>query len=300
MDEATESLVADPDAVLFRRGKELDQHLSLFTVPLFFFQGEVTAENLKEVGTAVTFRCGRGKFLLTAGHCVDAVDKYDACAVVIDRKPHKFTPTFATRNRGEEDFGYVEIAATDAGYFESKQKVYLSVNRIAPLTRKEIEEANDWMVVSGFPDKYKEAVPLSSTGEWGHKTRQLHAVTGIAGIGGAPESTLPPPTAGLEAIDLWLPERGNIDTTSGTYREIDVPAFSGISGGGYWKAGVRPDPETWDVGQMRLVGIHIWSTYAPEDRFTRAVLIRHHLELIAADHPDAEEEIREKWPALLP
>jgi hypothetical protein len=74
----------------------------------------------------------------------------------------------------------------------------------------------------------------------------------------------------------------------------------GMSGGGCWKANVRPRPTSWSLSSVKLAGIHIGSR-DPRRRnngFSRKVLIGHHLKLIAKDYEDLASTINERWPQL--
>jgi hypothetical protein len=293
-------LVNEPAAILFHKWKELDQFFLNFTVPLFYFKGEIEPENLDDIGSAILVRLGDRFFALTAGHCVFGSASYNIVMGIYQKK-HRFQPKFANRGHRQlenADYGYFEIAPTDGKTVESFGKVFLSADRILVTTSTDLKEDSDWVLLAGFPRSLLKAT------EHGHGGRLLTLVTTIEGTGEAPSSFLCSAPPNTETLDLWVPQEGLLDITSNNFPEVDLPVLAGTSGGGCWKSGVRPDPSSWSTAKLRFIGTHYGSAAGEQNingkihRFTRAVMIGHHLQLIAEDYKDLEELIFSKWPIL--
>ena len=296
--------MSEPDLVLLqsKQAKELQQRLVLHTVPLYFFQGSTRDGRCSSSGSGVLIKLASRYFILTAGHCVleAGLASSNAIAVGIKAGPHRFEPNLERRGNSMAvgiDVGYFEVPPIDAATIESSgSRVFLSENSLYVASGDELQTQNDWMVISGYPSAIREG---DSTNPG---SKLLLYSTTIAGTGDAPASILEP-KAGRDELDLWIPEDGNIDTLSVSQQTATVPELRGSSGGGCWKAGVRPHPETWDVSRLCLVGIHTGSGVRTQigtetHSFAREHLLAHFLRLIACDYPDLRSHIAKKWPNL--
>jgi hypothetical protein len=112
------------------------------------------------------------------------------------------------------------------------------------------------------------------------------------------------PRGGSSALDLWIPEDLDVYSVDGQYKSTGIPQFGGASGGGTWKAGVRPISEgaAWSPSNLRLAATHSVSVTTwvkgAKTRFTREILIGHHLRLIADSLPELQGQIFHTWPIL--
>jgi hypothetical protein len=300
MSDDLTDLLQQPDAVLLRQGKGLDQQLAFYTVPLFIFDGEPSEESYQASGSGVLVRLWGYTFIFTAGHCI--VDEPRVYGIGIIRgTPHQFTPKVHRSRRyvanSAVDFGYLQLNSEDAATIEARDRVFASPNRLHVASADELKAEDDWMLVSGFPGTLATPVPN------GRLVQQLHFATTIAGSGIAPSSPLGDPPTGMEVIDLWVPMEGLINTTSGGFEEVSMPMLSGVSGGGCWKGGVRPDGADWSPTRLKLAGVHIGSSNevdieGKKHRFTREVSIKHHLRLVYEDVPALREHIASEWPDI--
>lgn len=296
----------EQDVVLLRseQANELQQTLVLHTVPLYFFRGSTRDGRCSSSGSGVLVKLGGRYFILTAGHCVREAGAASTDAIVLGMKmgAHRFEPNL--QSRGDSlaqgiDVGYFEVPPADGAIIESSgTRVFLSENSLCIASGDDLHEQNDWMVISGYPSAMINGDKSRNPG-----ARMLVYSTTIAGTGEAPESRLNP-KAGRDEVDLWIPQKGNVDTLSEAQQTMTVPELRGSSGGGCWKAGVRPHQDKpWDVRSIRLVGIHTGSCDsmqigAETHTFAREHLLAHFLRLIAHDYPDLSPHISEKWPDL--
>lgn len=295
------AMVAEPDAVLMREGEVVQRQLAFHTVPLFFFRGKADIGNCTGSGSGVLVKLEQKRFfILTAGHCVEqAGDAGNEIAVGIDDGPHRWIPMIIRRGRRhsehtEQDFGYFEIPALDAGRVQAGWNFFASEQAIDIVLPEDLITKNDWMVISGFPGDIMTGDPQSRVG-----AGLLTYSTTIAGTGTSPPSSFPRQKNNYRVLDLHVARKGNINSTAEPKQEFSAPALSGASGGGCWLAGVRPDAEQWKPQNMRLVGIHIASYPVDEDNlFAREVLVGHHLRLIAEDCEDLREAMYKRWPNL--
>ena len=309
IDNCIQDLLGERDAVMLGQGPDIDAFLSYYTVPLFLFHGDAP-EPAKFAGssTGVLLKLGNRGFILTAGHCVrDAAGK--TIMVGVAKQAHRFRSRLDAAafvyEGGSKDYGYFEIPAVEWATYDAHAKMFMAPSRIEVLSPAEFGTIDDWFVLSGYPGAAMRVV--DEVDEVGHGFSQIHVSTTPAGLGVAPASTLAQPGSDVVTVDLWIPEAGNLNTTSGRFEEISVPVLAGASGGGCWRGHVRPDPEGWTPSRFRLVGIHIGSTQIGEaeingekHRFSREVWIGHHLALIARNYPDLERTIYETWPILAP
>jgi hypothetical protein len=192
----------------------------------------------------------------------------------------------------------LEIPAEDFAAYHSYGRGYLSPERVLVQPETELRTANDWMVVAGYPDA------VVDKSEAGHGYRLLTYSTTIAGVGQVPASPMRPAHPSMQVLDLCRPLDGQILAFPGDMYEVEVPSFRGASGGGCWKAGVRPDPSKFAANGMRLSGIHIGTTEEDLDTsigpclFMREVLVGHHLRLIADTVHDVRDAVFGHWPQL--
>jgi hypothetical protein len=285
----------DQDVVLLQsdQANELQQRLVLHTIPLYFFRGSTDGGRCSSSGSGVLVKLGGRYFILTAGHCVREAGAASTDAIVLGMKmgAHRFEPNL--HGRGDSlargiDVGYFEVPSADAATIESLgSRVFLSENSLCVASGD---------VMSGYPSAIIDGDKSRNPG-----AKMLVYSTTIAGTGDAPESRLEP-KAGRDELDLWIPQKGNVDTLNEAQQTVTVPELRGSSGGGCWKAGVRPhQDQPWDVRRIRLVGIHTGSCDsmqigAETHTFAREHLLAHFLRLIAHDYPDLRSHILEKSP----
>jgi hypothetical protein len=294
----------EPDAVLLRDETVplIDARLNPFTVALTFLAGDGAGEHPTGNGSGVLVQLEGRKFMLTAGHVLRDIAKAERCAITIRRGMHKFAPPSLGRaeyrfEKGVLDFGFIEFAPSVASTIEANEKMFAGPNTLLVEPCAASIAANDWMVMAGFPDEVSKKAP-QATGY-----RLVHTSTTLAGCGPAPASVLGPDSH--QAIDLWVPENIAVYSVTGKLEGNRVPAFAGASGGGAWKAGVRPIQAgiAWNVNKLKLVGIHIGSSDSTvlngtPTRFAREVLIGHHLRLIADTTPALRAAVFARWPIL--
>lgn len=279
-----------PDAVLFKMGNEIDRHVSNYTVPIVFFDGEPSKITRKGNGSGILVRIKHKYFILTAGHCVYYSNGLNKI-LIIDDKPHRFEPEIIKSNyifnqSSGMDWGYFEITKHDADTIQSKKKVFLNYENILIINRETLREENDWLIINGYPDAL--AQPLDTHANY----QALFVISTIAGVGCAPESVL---DQNDFSFDIWSPKEGNIDVTTDTYDDAKMEKLSGSSGGGCWKTDVRPYPEKWNLSKLKLIGIYIGSyeTIIENENclFYRSIFVSNHLKMIADDYPELELKI---------
>lgn len=286
------------DAVLVKESRNVDKWLEDFTLPLIYLNEK---KQIRGCGSGVLLRLGERYFILTAGHCVSlSIGK--KVALAIEKAGKFFIPTFANKNYIDKkdyknDFGYFELAPVDARYFETKRMVFMSSNRLKISSMQELKKLDDWVVVSGFPDKNQERDKERQY----VSLQQLHVSTVLAGTGRAPVSHFLP--LGKNVIELWISESGCVESTAPGYPEVPVPNLGGASGGGCWKSNVRPLHDNWTPNEMKLIGIHIATEskvkiHGEFHYYYRSSSITCHLLLLSQDYPDLHDMIFDIWPVL--
>lgn len=296
-------LLAEPDAVLFDEvvSQRLIDFLTPFTIPLFFFRGDLTQPCDMGSGTLLNLD-GRG-YVLTAGHVVEQWASADACAVTIKRTPHTYQASFSRAARrfirgSSVDIGVLEIAACDFEDYRAYDRTYIGkASRIEIHTSQDLIAAHDWMAVAGYP------IDVLVREKNGAGARLVVHTTTLAGIGPAPASSLPVSVPSLDSFDLWVPRR-QLQSFPRYESDIVMPLFGGVSGGGCWKTGVRSIPRTYDAENPNpvLVAIHIGSSAADPAldgaRFGREVMVGYHLRLLADAFPDMRDSVFQRWPRV--
>lgn len=298
------SLLDEPDAVLLRQENDaaILEALTYYTVPIMFFRAGADRENLlpqdyEGNGSGVLFHLSGYHFILSAGHCVEDYQK-QPCAFGVDNGPHCYAPPrwhsgYRYTGVGERDFGYILIPEDQVGRFTSGNRVFLSRDRVEPLSSAETRTHNDWMILAGYPS----AIQQKASNGLG--ARLLSYPTTLAGLGNAPASELNSPAQAVEYVDLWVPQMGVQPASD--YAEVEVPLLGGASGGGCWRAGVRgrPSATPWTADRMKLSGLHVSSPRKQmAHRFAREILVGHHLRLIAEELPAVKPAIFDRWPSL--
>jgi hypothetical protein len=278
-------------------GKEICEVLGYYTAAMFFL-GEDRNFDKAGIGSGVLVKLAERYFMLTAGHCAKDYQSGRTAIGIARNEPHRFTPQISRvsfrldESRGI-DFGYIEVPAIHAGTFSSRSKLFMSLNRILVETAEQLKQDKDRMVVAGYPGEMTQKSTATKHGTHGYDF--FYNSTIIAGTGNASPSTIPAPVAGMQTIDLSVAPEAQINTTSGQFEEMQIPRFRGMSGGGCWRS-CFVTGANWEPSHMKLVGIHIGS---PQDgRFSREVLIGHHLRLIAEDYSDLQTTIYSAWPDL--
>ncbi len=294
----------EPDAILLRDETVplIDSRLNPFTVALTLLVGEGAGEHPTGNGSGVLVQFEGRRFMLTAGHVLREMANAERCAITIRRGMHKFAPPSLGRaeyrfQKGVLDVGFIELAPSVASTIEANEKMFAGPNTLLVEGRAALVAANDWMVMAGFPEEVSKKAP-HATGY-----RLVHTSTTLAGCGPAPASVLGPDSH--QAVDLWVPEDIGVYSVTGKLEGNKVPAFAGASGGGAWKAGVRPIRPgiAWNVNNLKLVAIHVGSSDSVvlngrSTRFAREVLIGHHLRLIADRTPEVRGALFARWPVL--
>jgi hypothetical protein len=298
------SLREEQDATLIREAQPLQAKLGLHTVPVFFLKGKPEEGNVTGAGSGILFHLEDRYFILTAGHCVKDGKSADNLAVHVTTHPRRFTLYivnsdfhFVDDGKGG-DYGFWEVAERDAMQMQAINRTFLSADSIEVLTSGDLKERNDWMVLSGYPDKLTKKTPRSTT------VRLLQYSTIIAGTGSAPTSELETVAKPTDIVDLWVPQTGNVDALADDPSEIDVPSLRGASGGGCWYSQVRALREGWTPEKIKLVGIHTGTCQATQRGdgsthvFAREALIANHLRLIANTCGESKAYIDNRWPEL--
>lgn len=299
------SLLKEPDAVLFKpeNAKEIHDFLSYYTVPMFFFQGTPDERTYLTNGSGSLLRLGGRFFVISAGHVIKRLAG-NVCLIPPSKSQSRFIPKldkYRYHDANGIDYGYAEIPAADAGNFTANDTLFMGPERIFVASYDELKSADDWMIIAGFPDDLMTVE--DGDRRQGRGVRLLHLSTTIADVASAPKSNLVPPPSGMHVIDLWAAEAG-LETMSGNPEMRQIPKLGGASGGGCWKANVRPDPNSWHRDRLKLSAVHIGSTQdlvavnGMQVRFSREVLIGHHLRMIADDYPELREDMYRSWPIL--
>jgi len=279
-----------PDAVLFKMGNEIDKHVSNYTVPIVFFDGDLCKETFRGNGSGILVRIKNKYFILTAGHCIHDSNGLNKI-LIIDDKPHRFKPEIIKSNYifnkiSGMDWGYFEITKHDADTILSKKKVFLNYENILITNKETLRKENDWLIINGYPGALVNSLDTHTN------FQALFVISTLAGVGCAPESIL---EQNDFSFDIWTPKEGNVDVTTDKYNDAVMEKLSGSSGGGCWKADVRPYPEKWSLSKLKLIGIYIGSCEKIIENenhlFYRSILISNHLKMIADDYPELELKI---------
>lgn len=307
---------SDRHARLILHGKEIDEFLGRYTVPLFFMGEQADLSNLIDFGTGVLIELWGRFFILTAGHFEE---NYHRCVgpegiilgnerhrfgISIAREPHLFARPmgragFVIPRRAEDygaDYGYIEVPPVYKGAIRAYTggKSFLNPSRLCVEYAEALTASCDRMVLAGFPWAKVERGSVV-------KTVLFHESTIIAGTGNAVRRGHPGAAEGLETVELSLSGSERICTTSGRFEEISLPELEGVSGGGCWRCGFD-GTGPWSAESMQLSAIHTHTVSdfidGKESRFGREVLIGHHLRLIADDYEDLRRSILSKWPML--
>lgn len=290
-----------PDAVLLRSGELVQGFVFPRTIPIILCRDTLTPENLAGNHTGVGLKLKERSFLLTSGHTVSDMWSHKV-ALAISATPMTFEPEVLGSNfelgksSAGPDYGYVEVSLATMKTAELKSKVFVAPQRLWVGTAADLAAADDWMIMCGAPEG------LAETGPSGVRYKQLFLCTTLAGTGVAPASRLPP-MPGMQYVDLWTPKNGPVDALHPDLPPVELPRLRGASGCSVWKSNVRPDPATWNTSKIKLVATHVGTTgwvaiNGEEHRFSREVLVGHHLRLIAEDHPSLRDEIYGLWPEL--
>lgn len=297
-----EALLREPDGILFspENSTMLNDFLSPFTIPIHFFRGPVSSDTWNGNGTGVLVQLGGLAFVLTAGHCVRQYEDAQGCVVGVARARSRFEARFARRAYradGFADYGFLEIPPAERPSYRAHDVFPMKPDRVLVTTPEALVSANDWMVLSGYPDE----VTVKDADARG--MRFFTYSTTSAGLDKAPRSTFESAPSGVRALDLWVSLRGQMQSFPELVSDARVPLFAGASGGGCWKAGVRPELAGFDPQRMQLVGVHAHSSDQVEIngepcRFAREISVGHHLRLIADHVHEARDEILGRWPTL--
>jgi hypothetical protein len=219
-------LLKERDGVLLGRAAEIQQFLGMFTVPLFFFHRKAEPGGVTGYGSAVLVKLADRFFALTAGHCVlDAGD--GEIVMLITEHRHRFVPHLVAVGLGlahgtERDFGFWEISPIDAKVIQANNRQFLAERRIEVMLEKDCVARNDWVIVGGYPGAMQVG---NLQGEVG--VRLLGYTTVMAGQGVAPASPTARTYSEIGAIDLWLPDDGNVKAEGIEFNPIDLPDLAG-------------------------------------------------------------------------
>ncbi len=292
-------IVQEKDKTLFYKEHADDAlfKVRLHTTPILIFDGPLDNHTLVSLGTGILARIASRYFILSAGHCVrDSAGSGKVLALGVKKKAPPLRAQIANsgycyKPNTEIDFGYWELAEYDAGDLKGNH-VFISLDGIVSASPAELVSLNDWMVLAGFPGE----IPPPGIRKY---TAQIFAYTTI--LAGPSNSGIIPTRLHEEIgmLDLCVEAKGDLATTEEHAKQIDIPDLGGCSGGGVWLSGVRSERDDWKSENMRLAGIYIGNwPYEKGRRFGRAVLVGHHLNLIANHYDDLREEICKRFPRL--
>ena len=74
MDENLKELLAKPDSALAHNGLEISEFTKPFSVAIMMHDGAINAESYRGNGTGILNHIQDKYFILTAGHCVKAIE----------------------------------------------------------------------------------------------------------------------------------------------------------------------------------------------------------------------------------
>lgn len=304
MDENLEEILAKPDSALAHRGSEISEFTKPFIVAILLHDSAINAESYRGNGTGVLLRIQDKYFILTAGHCVKAIEEKGYFVVLpVERARSLFCPDivrskyiFEGKDK-EFDYGYIEITKQNAITMESRIRVFMSLNRIEVLKRDDLLYCNDWFVISGFPDEEIEKDHSGSDVRFFHATVKK-SESKMADI---PDLSI---EVGKHTLDLLISLNDVYSDVTGNFEESVIPCLAGMSGGGCWKTNLYPDPYEWDTSRLRLVATHCGTlsnqlfVKGKPHFFVREMPIGHHLHLICTEYKDLAEEISNRWPYI--
>jgi len=299
-------LINQPDAEPLRRGKDLDDYLSLFTIPFLIFEDEIEPENLRDRGSGILVDLFGKYFVLTAGHCVrSAGENYRRLVVpaISNRKTRYemeiISPDFVF-SEGEADYGYFEINEKHKNIIESQSKVFLGTRRLLVTSPESLHEFDDWMIINGYPRQTYQTDTDADGRVQAHYARHLLVCCVLPNQVILQSSQMPPEWDDCDTVDFCIPEAGQIDIISGEFCETHIPELDGASGGGCWKTNFRTQRKEWSPNNCQLIGTHVASHFdimINEERsiLTREVLLINHLRLICLNHPDLSQKISDYY-----
>ncbi|MEB2485492.1 hypothetical protein SB397_07900 [Burkholderia multivorans] len=278
-------------------GRELQERLRYFTVPILRFHGAAPYPDF--VGSGVLLKIADLRFILTAGHCVKG--DFALTVLGVRDQPHRFELKPASQNfvysatRG--DFGYFQVSSEQAAAIEAGNRIFLNEKSVEVLSAEEHAVLGDFYALGGYPkDMYNRK--NEATG-----SSFLVYSTTMAGGAHAPASTLARGDDRRREFHVWIPQQGNVNTLTTEHAPATLCDFHGASGGGWWATHMnRPE---WHATNVKLIGTHGGSSQdltASDDgllhKFSRVSLIGNHLALIARDFPTLREYLYATWPSV--
>lgn len=279
------------------RGKELQERLQRFTVPIFRFINDKPEP--ADCGSGVLLKVGKRAFVLTAGHCVRG--DYDWIALGVRSHTHRFTfqpagSNYVYSERG--DFGYYLISPDSVETIAAGSRIFLSEKSVEVLSVSEHYASRDFVALGGYP------MQRMNYRDGGTGTSLLVYSTTPAGGEHAPASNFIPAINDIRhEIHAWIPQQENVHTLADSPTPATIGELRGASGGGWWSTHLNRAP--WQPSNVKLIGTHVATgrDVAETDdglrhRFSRVSLVGKHLALIARDFPDLHDHIHSTWPAV--
>jgi hypothetical protein len=290
------------DRMLASKTDEIARTLERHTAILLFFDGKIDFDRFREQGSGVAVSLWGKHFLLTAGHCVKALEDKSNYLLMFPikscahRRATEFRKLGFVADSGDLDVGYIELPETEKREAEAFSKVFLSSNRLQVISASELRREDERFIVTGYPAAYRKQI-----GSKGHSQGMEAVTTILAGTNGMPKNDADEIQAGRQVIDLWVSDSDFARMIGGEWVPATLPEFPGMSGGGCWRTCADPQVENWSEGKIHLIGTHAGSYRSEqlkEHRFAREILLGNHLLLIAKDYPDLRVHIFRAWPEL--
>ena len=237
-------LMLEVDATILNTWEQLAEYANRYTVPIF--QEPSPNSNPVFIGTGVLIKSDVAYMIVTADHVVKELNPQLSLIIGIKGTPHRFDFTPVNfKSYTEEDVGIIYVHEVDARKIESLgNRIFLSKNKWLKITQEELEKINDWVLVGGYP---KFLCNEKST----HSEMGFFCYLGTAaGTGAAPSANC----IKLNDLRIWVPKNGNIELE--TKYLVEIPALSGLSGGGVWLLNFRKDRLNWVPDKIVLIGIY--------------------------------------------
>lgn len=296
---------------------ETQNHLYHYTVALFLFRERtVSLENYLGMFSSVAVHIKDKYFFLTAGHCIEDYVRPDGSTyplfALISRNNSPASSTaglfeciaakqnkVVNREKGM-DIGYIEVPSVVASAIQRQSKLFLPETRIEVMTSAGYRIEHRPIMLYGYPESKIVVDGLTRT------------VNPISVFYKNPEPKeykaseyTVAPAAGVEVIDFAVSDDANIYTGIAGSEPLvtlaNIPDLKGASGCGWW---YLPNDFSgqWNASNLRLIALH-FGRLKPNGfprTVHRAIMVGHHLQLIAHDYPDLAEHIFSRWTAVKP
>lgn len=295
------------------KGVDTQNHLRLYSIPLFLYDTD-NPSGKERIGmfSSVAVRIKDRYFFFTAGHCVDDYlndgKPYNLYALVSNNNSQASTTAglmkciparenkIVEQERGM-DIGYFEIPPVTVTAIQTQNKLFLPEHRLEVMKSSDYRRGLRPVMLYGYPEER-----LLSSG----KVRTVNAISLMYKDAEAKQFTVSEypvaPADGVNVIDFAVTEEANQFTGNSeeeaTSHVITINSLTGASGCGWWY--LPKEEDKWDPSQLRLIATH-FGRLKPKNfprTVHRAVMIGHHLKLIAQDYPDLKEHIESTWSIL--